>query len=206
MPKQPDPTVRMALIEAAARVLAGEGPNALTTRRLAAEVGTSTMAVYTYFNGMDELRHAVKAEGFERFARHLAKVKPMPEDPMTELRELGVAYFANAFENPDLYRFMFMEKPVADDPEIGMSTFERLVEGVTRAVDAGLLEGAPWELAQQLWVCAHGVVSLAITGFLTQAEALRTSYQMLINMYVAHGSDRAQVERALSGPVPVPTG
>ena len=64
MPKTADPTVRVRLIEAAARILAEEGPGALTLRRVAAEVGTSTMAVYTHFGGMTELRRAVREQGF----------------------------------------------------------------------------------------------------------------------------------------------
>ncbi|MGH8570384.1 MAG: helix-turn-helix domain-containing protein, partial [Gammaproteobacteria bacterium] len=65
-PRAADERVRLALIEAAARVLARDGPDALTTRRLASEVGTSTMALYTHFGGMDDLRRAVRLEWFER--------------------------------------------------------------------------------------------------------------------------------------------
>src|SRR5687768_10488279 len=114
-PKAADPKVRTSLIDAAARLLAEEGPHALTTRRLATEVGTSTMAVYTYFSGMDELRHAVRVEGFDRLAGYLERVAPDPDDPMVELRQLGAAYITNAFVNPHLYRFMFMEKPSDSD-------------------------------------------------------------------------------------------
>ena len=40
-------------------------------RRIAGEVGTSTMAVYTYFAGMEELRREVAREGFRRLAAYL---------------------------------------------------------------------------------------------------------------------------------------
>jgi AcrR family transcriptional regulator len=68
VPKTADPSVRTALIEHAARITAEEGREALTLRRLAAGVGTSTMAVYTHFGGMDDLRRAVRREGFARLA------------------------------------------------------------------------------------------------------------------------------------------
>ena len=45
MPRSADPEVGAALVEAAARILAEEGPAALTTRRVATEARTSTMAV-----------------------------------------------------------------------------------------------------------------------------------------------------------------
>ncbi|MEU4325462.1 hypothetical protein [Nonomuraea dietziae] len=43
----------------------------MTARRLAGEAGTSTMAVYTYFGGMEEVRGAVRQEGFARLAADL---------------------------------------------------------------------------------------------------------------------------------------
>ena len=198
MPKPPDPAVRAALIDTAARLLAEGGPRSLTTRRLATEVGTSTMAVYTYFSGMKELRLALRVEGFDRLAGYLARVEPNPQDPIVELRELGAAYITNAFVNPHLYRFMFMEKPIDEDASVGLSTFERLVEGVSRCVAVGLFEGDPWDLARQLWAGVHGVVTLTLAGFLTRDEALATSFQMVVNMYAAFGADRDMVIESMS--------
>jgi AcrR family transcriptional regulator len=188
-PKPLDPEVRTALIEAAARLLAEDGPGALTTRRLAAEVGTSTMAVYTYFKGMDELRHAVRLEGFDRLAAFLEDV-PVGDDPLGELVDLGGAYFTNAITNPHLYRFMFMEKPIDDDPEVGIGTFERLVAGVDRAVKAKVLDpGDPWDLAQQLWASTHGVVTLYLAGLFTLEEALSSYQRMGFFLLIGMGVD-----------------
>ena len=188
-PKALDPAVRAGLIEAAARLLASEGPSALTTRRLATEVGTSTMAVYTYFSGMDELRHAVRVEGFDRLAEHLARVEVGP-DPVTEVCELGSEYLANALANPDLYRFMFMETPTEPDVHVGIATFERLVAGVRRAVEAGRFTGDPWERAQQLWSALHGVVALHLAGLFTTEELLGTLGRTTLDLFVAFGDDR----------------
>jgi len=63
-PKIADPAVRTALLENAARLIATEGTTGLTLRRLAEETGTSTMAVYTHFGGMQSLRDEVRREGF----------------------------------------------------------------------------------------------------------------------------------------------
>ena len=60
--------VATRLVEAAARVLAEEGPSAVSARRLANEVGASTMVVYTHFGGMDHVLGHVRREGFRRFA------------------------------------------------------------------------------------------------------------------------------------------
>ncbi len=185
-PKAQDPQVRAALIEAAARLLAEHGPDALTTRRLAAEVGTSTMAVYTYFAGMDELRREVAREGFRRLAAYLDAV-PDTEDPIYDLSALGGAYFINALNNYDLYRFMFLENP--EDDDVGEGTFQRLVRGVERAIEQGRFrEGEDaLNLATQLWAMAHGVVTLHKAGCLTIEEAVSTMAQMALNLFMGFG-------------------
>ena len=186
-PKAQDPQVRSALIEAAARLLAEHGPDGLTTRRLATEVGTSTMAVYTYFAGMDELRKEVAREGFRRLAAYLDAV-PDSDDPVYDLSALGGAYFVNALTNYDLYRFMFLENP--EDDDVGEGTFERLVRGVERAMAAGRFEKAdPLGHATQLWVMAHGIVTLHKAGCLTVEEALQTTSQMALNLFVGFGDE-----------------
>jgi AcrR family transcriptional regulator len=206
-PRAPDPTIRAALLEAAARLLAEHGPDALTTRRLAGEVGTSTMAVYTYFSGMDELRLEVRREGFERFASFLAKVAPDPEDPIAELAELGGAYFLNAVTNPHFYRFIFMEKPVDPDLDVGLETFERLIEGVGRSVEGGYFHGDPAERATQFWACAHGVATLHLAGMLELDDAIATFRELALGLVVGFGGDPEKAAASLdrgAARLPVP--
>jgi AcrR family transcriptional regulator len=184
-PRAADPEVRSALIEAGAKLLAEHGPAALTTRALARAVGASTTAVYTHFGSMGELRRAIRHEGFARFRAYLDAV-PVGDEPLTELIELGQAYMRNAFENPDLYRVMFMEAPLdEEDWATGLDTFQRLVDATQRAIDRGLYPGLSdaYFGAQQCWTTGHGVVSLVLTGMITQAEAERLSGEIWIALY-----------------------
>src|SRR5687768_11101515 len=164
-PRTADPQIRTALIDVAARLLVEEGPAALTTRRLATEVGTSTMAVYTHFAGMEQLRHELIAEGFRRLAARLDLVDAT-DDPVADVAVMGVAYFTNALSNPHLYRFMFSEP--REREEMGLGTFERLVQGVSRAIEAGRFKGDATQLATQLWVTTHGIVTLELAGVLPE--------------------------------------
>src|SRR5438045_8099919 len=94
---------------------------AVSLRRVAAEVGTSTMAVYTYFGGVDELMSEVRREGFRRLAEHLAAVTAT-RDPIADVVALGWAYCLNGVENPYLYRAMFFETTAdIDDAAFGAS-------------------------------------------------------------------------------------
>ena len=165
------PDTKQRLIEAAAQLLADEGPGALSTRRLAAEVGASTMAVYTHFGGLPELVRAVVREGFARLADHMAAV-PVTDDPLLDLAALGEAYRANALDNPQLYAVMFGSASLGGyrlhDEELdeGRYTFDMLVAATQRTIEAGIFKpGDPEAVAGQLWAATHGYVMLELAGY-----------------------------------------
>jgi AcrR family transcriptional regulator len=196
-PKVADPAVRIALIENAARITAEEGREALTLRRLATEVGASTMAVYTHFGGMDELRREVRREGFARLAAHLAAVE-RTDDPVADLIVSGFAYYTNAVTNPNLYRAMFMDGPRDDkDSEIGLDTFETLVVLVARCIDEGRFDPAePRDLATTIWAMAHGVISLELAGMLPDENAVQTLRSGARSLLLAFGDALPAIERS----------
>lgn len=195
MPKTPDPQVRTALIDHAALLL-GEGPEALTTRRLAEKVGTSTMAVYTHFRGMEDLRKAVRKEGFDRLAAHLERVGST-DDPVADVAASGGAYLFNALANAHLYRFMFMEQIDPDD-DAGEATFERLVTGVERAIQSGRWKTAdPYAIATQLWALTHGIVTLHLAGLMTIQEAIECVVDGGRNLFIGFGDDPETAERSI---------
>lgn len=170
-PRTSEPAVRERLLETAAELITEEGPAALSTRRLAQEVGTSTMAVYTHFGGLPQLVRAVVSEGFARLAEHLAAV-PMTDDPLADLAELGVAYRANAHDNPHLYAVMFGSASLGgyrltrDELAEGRYTFDMLVAGTQRVMDAGIWKAGDAEaVVGQLWCSLHGFVMLELAGY-----------------------------------------
>jgi AcrR family transcriptional regulator len=59
-------SVRHELLDAAVDLLDENGPDALQTRKVAGAAGTSTMAVYTHFGGMQPLIDAVAEEGLRQ--------------------------------------------------------------------------------------------------------------------------------------------
>jgi AcrR family transcriptional regulator len=198
VPRVADPSVRDALLEAAARQIALGGSGSLTLRRLADEVGTSTMAVYTHFGGMQNLRQEIRREGFRRLKQHLDSV-PSSRDPLADLALLGWAYYDNALENPHLYRVMFLDHHEPADDVVGLDTFDQLVAAVARCAAAGRFAPAdPFDLAVQLWVAVHGLVSLELSGLVAPdlaVEMLTTTWRSL---FLGFGADARAVGRALA--------
>jgi AcrR family transcriptional regulator len=171
-PRVGDPATRLALVEAAARLLATHGPAALSARRLAAEVGTSTMAIYTHFGSMPNLVRAVVREGFDRLARRLAEV-PASDDPVADFANQSRAYRRNALTEPHLYAVMLGGSAVAgfaltdEDRRIGLDTFRVARDTARRCIDAGRFRPTdPWAVARQLLCLVHGRILLELGGYL----------------------------------------
>ena len=161
-------TVRTELIEAAIRLLADQGTEALVLRRVASAAHVSTMCVYSRFGDKVGLINAVYTAGFERLAVAMATVEHR-RDPLRRIMELGLAYRRFAVANPALYSLMF-ERVVGFDPpsqlrsEVLESTFSMVFEAVRQAMEKGTIEAeSPLVAAYTLWTAAHGAVSLELT-------------------------------------------
>src|SRR2546430_2455219 len=141
-PRRTDPTMRPALLEVAARLLAEEGPAALSPRRIAADAGSSTMAVYTYFGGMSGLVREIVHAGFARLEENLTRVHDT-DDPVADMAMLGRAYRHTALANPHLYAAMFGGASLAgfslseEDRQHGRYTMASVLACAQRCITAG---------------------------------------------------------------------
>jgi AcrR family transcriptional regulator len=144
----------------------------VTLRALVDQTGVSTMAVYTYFDGMSGLWRAVRQEGFTRLAARLDGVR-RTGDPVRDFVALGAAYTANALDGPALYRVMFDAQFELEDPVAADAAFGTLVAAAERARSSGRLRADvdPLDVATRFWAFGHGIVMLVISGVLP-ADAL----------------------------------
>ncbi|MDQ4024771.1 MAG: TetR/AcrR family transcriptional regulator [Actinomycetota bacterium] len=170
-PKIHDDALRTTLIDAAGAKITAEGYSALSLRRLAADVGTSTTAVYSLFGGKPGLLRELYREAFRRFGEHLNQVRPS-DDPVDDIVRLGHAYRASALDDPHLYAVMFGPRHPSQEPDEqgaaeAAETFVPLLDAVRRAVDSGAFRPLdPALIATALWAGVHGLVSLELGQFL----------------------------------------
>jgi len=163
MPRVADETYE-ALRAAATRLLAEEGPTALTVRRIASEAGVSTMNVYSRFGGKEGIVDELFVDGFERLAAAMAEVDET-DDPVADLQACGQNYRRFAQEHPTSYSVMFDAavpdfEPSEPSMETAMHTLGLLIGRVQRVIDAGRMHGDAGEIAVALWATNHGLVSL----------------------------------------------
>jgi AcrR family transcriptional regulator len=165
---------RDRLIEAAERLFVEHGPDAVSMRRLAAELGVSPMTPYRYFKDKDDILAAAQASGFDRFAEALETAYDSAGDPLGRARKVGEAYLKFAFEHPAAYRLMFdLKRPTeAHYPELvraatrARATMSHYTQGL---LDAGLIAGDPKVIAHVFWAGIHGLVVLKL-GDLIEPE------------------------------------
>ncbi|WP_344457076.1 TetR/AcrR family transcriptional regulator [Actinocorallia aurantiaca] len=187
MARTKDPAIRTLLLERAAHMLRTREP--ITLRSLVAGTNVSTMAVYTYFGGMDGMWKALRQEGFTRLAARFTTVAESA-DPVRDLTALVAAYLGNALDHPDLYRVMFDASFDLEDLKAADATLEHLVQAVRRAKDAERFRAGtdPLDLAIQSWAIAHGLVSLVANGPLPP-RTLDHCAPMLAALFVSVGDD-----------------
>jgi AcrR family transcriptional regulator len=169
---------RRRVADAATRLFARDGYEAVTMRSVAEALGVSAMTPYRYLAGKEALFGLVRTEAFRRFADRLeAELARAGTDPMERLRRLKQAYVAFALDEPDAYRIMFeLRQPDPDGADEltaqSKRSFAALHRTVAAAVTAGALEGDPLTLAHLLWASTHGLVSLHLAGKLTMGRSV----------------------------------
>jgi len=199
LPRPEHASVRDGLLREAARLILDEGPSGLNLRRLADQVGTSTMAVYTHFGGMEGLRGAVREEGFGRLANRLSGV-PAGRGALERLAWLCLAYYEHGVAESDVYRVMFLEQRLDEhDAEICAGTFETLAAGVHDCVEAGELNrGDPAAIAGELWGLGHGFVALRLSDLMPPEEVDARVRDALFHLLVGLGADAVIAQRAVA--------
>ncbi|GAA1347134.1 TetR/AcrR family transcriptional regulator [Falsarthrobacter nasiphocae] len=152
---------RRLLLDAAARIMAAEGPGGLSLRGVAAEVGVSTTAVYSLVGNKRALEREVSLAAIESFTRAQESAR-RGEDPVDDLSYLGRSYRQWALDNPALYRVMFggRSQVLPEGPRALVPLTQTL-----EILDAqGRLAGSVGEATYSIWACVHGAVSLELSG------------------------------------------
>jgi AcrR family transcriptional regulator len=164
---------RERLCDVAERLFAEKGPEAVTVRELATELGVSPMTPYRYFADKDAMLAAVRARAFDRFSQAM-------EDGFIAYKAGGYAagaepaqpYIDFAFDNPAAYRLMFdVNQPtVAEHPELVRAMTRAratMSQGIRAASARGLVDPAQVELMSHMtWAILHGPIMLKLAGML----------------------------------------
>ena len=106
-PREHDERVRVALLDAAERMVEERGPDGLSIRAVADEIGTTTRAVYSLFGSKARLLTALATEAFTLLI-DVVEGTPVTGDPVADLIDAGaVRYRRFVRRHPSIYRLAF---------------------------------------------------------------------------------------------------
>ncbi len=160
---------REDVLAEARAILAEDGPDGLSMRKLAHRLGCAPMSLYAHFRDKHDLLTALANQGFGILAERLA-AEPAKE-PLAALRAMFLTYARLGLERPDDYRVLFMtasveQKPEFEGPEELARESPAFAIGLDRAqacVTAGMLEGDAHAITTLLWTSVHGAVAAVLT-------------------------------------------
>jgi AcrR family transcriptional regulator len=165
--KQRTAELRSRILAAALDTLVSQGVGGVTTRRVAANAGTSPPAIYELFGHKGGLVREVFYEGFRRLLAVFEKL-PTSDDPIADLIATIAAFREFANSNPQLFAVMYSRpfdvyEPNKEERRVGDGARRCVVGRVERCRNTGAIVGDPVDIA-------HGLLGLAI-GLATQETA-----------------------------------
>lgn len=148
--------VRTRLVEVAARLLATEGPDAVTTRSVALAAGVQAPTIYRLFGDKNGLLDAVAEHGF---ADYVARKPPVDAgDPVGGLRAGWDLHVGFGLANPALFRLMHTALRTAHGRSTAEAGVAILRQRVLRVAAAGRLRVAEQRAVELIRSAGTGVV------------------------------------------------
>jgi len=177
--------LRDALVQAALQQVEQAGPEAVSIKALAKQLGVSQPAPYRHFADREALLAAVTAEAFRQFSAGLRESIRKPSR-RSKLSRLAQATLSFGLRRNGIYRLMFASRIMAcaakgsELHNAATETFGLVLEAL-EAPTVGLLRERH---ALQIWAALHGVVMLAEQGLLT-GQVARITREELVEDIVA---------------------
>jgi AcrR family transcriptional regulator len=182
---------RDEILDAAMTVFEKEGGlEALSLRKLAAELSLSYSAPYRYFASKEELVNALRARAYRWIEGVMLGAIEGIESPERRLETLAAAYIRAGIERPERYALMFFN---VDDPNGTQRSLELraakhdALDVCTRTIAAAQARGEmpttmdPLTASHLFWTAAHGLVSLQVAGQFEMGRSVNALTPTLIH-------------------------
>jgi len=155
---------RSRILKAAQGILQEEGVEALSVRNIAKRAGLSTMGVYSYFGGKDQVCEELYIAGFRDLASAVSRART-GEDPEAVVVESTRNYLEFYQHNENRYALMFgmnasdytpgeaARRAARESFEVAIGLVQPLTEDLNTTSEAE-------RLALQIWASTHGFIAI----------------------------------------------
>jgi AcrR family transcriptional regulator len=161
-------TRRDEILEVAEALLEAEGPDALTMRRLATELGMQAPSLYKHVRGKDDIEGGLQERALRSMGQALGAAG-------SHVPALAQAYRSWAHAHPRLYE-LATRRPLRRD---------ELADGVEAAAAAPIVAavGGDEHAARALWGLAHGLVDLELAGRFPPGADLDETWRTALTVF-----------------------
>ncbi|NUS12153.1 MAG: TetR/AcrR family transcriptional regulator, partial [Streptomyces sp.] len=192
---------RRRIVAAAVELLESGGPDAVSTRAVAAAAGMQPPAIYRLFGDKEGLLEAVAEHGYGQFLESKrAQLDPAPDDPVEELRRGWDLVVEFGVSRPEL--FAVMSRATGRESDAAHRAGLEILHGRVRRLAAGGWLRVDEELAAQI-IRATGLGAVT-TWHSTPAERRNPALLTVLRESMIAAVTRAEpaVPAAESGPAP----
>lgn len=153
------------IVNAAMKIVAEKGINALTAQELKGELNSSASPIFTLFNSMREIEDSVRVSAMAYFNRYVGEdCGGATEVPL--FKKVGIRMISFAIEEPRLYQLLFMEenKTVStfDDLLLSLGDYAPLCID-TLEKEYSLSSEEAKKLFKNVWIYTYGLGALCAT-------------------------------------------
>jgi AcrR family transcriptional regulator len=176
------------VVVVARRLLERDGPDALTMRRIAEELGIRAPSLYKHLPHKGALETAIIVDGFEEAAAAFEAAVDGDDDPLSAF---VAAYRAFASAHPHVYRLM-TQRPLPR---------EQLPAGLEARTAAPLLRavGDP-ALARAAWAFIHGMTILELDARFPSDEWTERAWEEGVAAFRSTARIPARADRRIDHP------
>lgn len=159
-----DTDQRSRILDAARDILREEGHEALSVRHIAKRAGLSTMGVYSYFGGKDQVFEQLYIEGFRDLATAVSNAGT-DKDPEAAVIKSTTAYLDFYRRNTNRYALMFGMgatdySPGEEAKRVARESFAVATSTVQPLVGNENAQDEARRLAFQTWANTHGFIAI----------------------------------------------
>jgi len=164
--------IRQSILSAARQIAAEEGWQAVTTRKVAAQIEYSQSTIYEYFENKEAILLALLRSGYEQLVVLVQAAFASTDDPEARLLAMSEAYWDFAFRSPELYQVMhglagisFGRYGHPDTPGEVKQSFGLAREALQQWAEAKGVERADiTDLVEARRGLMHGLITLAMAS------------------------------------------
>ncbi len=165
--------LRHALVAAGLEIIEKDGPEALSLRNVARQIGVSQAAPYAHFKDKHAILEAIGKQGFDMLSDYMRRYEKKARDLPSTLTAYGVAYVSFAIDHRHLFKLMFGPELAHRESEDFIATaatsYEMIVD-LSRDLlgPDGNDEHQVSLHAMFAWSVVHGLANLIVDGKLDE--------------------------------------